>query len=138
MTSVLSPAVKEALRLQELYGDAEAARRTGVPRYALTQWRCRLGLPGPPLASSPARVPRCEVVDAYLRFGVRELARLRRRALEGCRCHRSFVEDDGLCILCGHPADWQRYRLAMHDALTCLTARSAEARHDRDPEAVYV
>ena len=138
MTTVLPPAVKEALRLDELYGDAEASRRTGVPRYALNMWRRRLRLGPRPGTRTPRPEWKPEVVDSYLRFGVHELARLRRRAFEGCRCHRSFVEDDGLCVLCGHPADWQRYRRAMHDSLTCLTARSAEASHDRDPDAVYV
>jgi hypothetical protein len=133
MSVEVSATVKEALRLEELYGASEAARRTGVPRYALGMWRRRLKLE-PLVTFNPALAPRC-VVDSYLRFRVRELERLRRRAFEGCRCPRPFMEDDGLCILCGHPADWQRYRLAMHDALT-LTAGSAEAGHDRDMAAV--
>ncbi len=131
----VSPAVNRALELDSQYGEAEASRQTGVPRYALRLWRRRLGLAGPPSAAKGSSA-RPLVVDAYLRFRARELVTLQRRAFEGCRCREAFVEDDGLCILCGHPADWERYRLAMRDALT-LTAGSAEAGHDRDAEAVY-
>ena len=45
--------------------------------------------------------------------------------------------EDGLCLKCGHPCDWGLWRQAMYNALTCLTAGSAEADHDRDPEEVY-
>jgi hypothetical protein len=134
-----APVVKEALRLEELYGAAEAARRTGLPRYALRQWRKRLGLVPLPVASKPAVAPRCKV-DSYLRFRVRELAGLRQRALDGCRCHSPFLDpDDGLCLKCGHPCDWGLWLRAMYSALGCsITAYSAEAGHERDPEAVYV
>lgn len=112
----------EALLTEELYGVEEASRRTGIHPDTIRSWR----------AASK------QVVDPYLRFHVRELTKLRRRALEGCRC-REFILDpeDGLCVKCGHPASWPLYRLAVSTALCYLAARSAEAQHERNPEVVY-
>ena len=130
-----SPAVKEALRLDELYGDAEAARRTGVPRYALRMWRRRLGLAGP----APVPKPPPLAVDGYLRFRRAELTELRQRALDGCRGHAPFLDPaDGLCLKCGRVCSWELWLRAMYSDLVLVTAGSAEADHDRDPEAVYV
>jgi hypothetical protein len=130
----LSRARERALILSELYGAAEAARRTGVSTWSIYHWadRRRRGLP---LASGGNWNP---PVDAMLRLSAQQLSALRKRAFQGCRCEHPAPDAlDGCCWKCGHPWSWPVWRATVRETLCYLAAGSAETEHEHDPEAVF-
>jgi hypothetical protein len=68
--------------------------------------------------------------DPYLRLDAAELARLRNRIEQGCRCNGSHIADPGdrHCLKCGHRRGWSL------PVGLAVPARSAETRRPRSSE----